>query len=155
MHMENNITFINVGSCSVFFMQLSGSEARNQKKIKTYINVLKEYIKHCYKRDVYSEAFIYEVNEITCLVCANAKLTMGEVASLIKKGEDTPFDERMNNETVVPVPDSKTIENGERHNIVLHKDDIGSVGEMGNESMPFPFNWNMAKIIEGSSLSPS
>ena len=149
---NNNITFINVGSYAIYFMPVTISEARDQKGIKLLIDVLKKYIKESCEREEYSEIFIYGMNEVTCLVCANAKLTMGEVASLIKKGEDTPFDERMNNETVVPVPDSKTIENGEPHNIVLHKDDIGSIGEMGNESMPFPFNWNMAKIIQGSSL---
>ena len=152
---NNNITFINVGSYAIYFMPVTSSEARNQKKIKTYINVLKEYIWDSHKRHEYSEIFIYGMKEVTCLVCANAKLTMGEVASLIKKGEDTPFDEWMNNETVVPVPDSNIVENGGHYNIVLHKDDIGSIGEMGNESMPFPFNWNMAKIIQGSSLSPS
>lgn len=153
--MENNITFINVGSYAIYFFELKDSEKRDQKRINILIEILKKYILDSYNGKIEtSDAFILEINKVACLVCANAKLTKGEVASLIKKGEDTQFDERMNNETVVPVPDSKTIENGEPHNIVLHKDDIGSVGEMGNESMPFPFNWNMAKIIQGSSLSP-
>lgn len=153
---NNNITFINVGSYAIYFMPVTISEARDQKGIKLLIDVLKKYIKESCEREEYSEIFIYGMNEVTCLVCANAKLTMGEVASLIKKGEDTPFDTFMNNETPVlsPIKDEPTSKQVQPL-IVIHKDDIGDIGEMGNESMPFPFNWNMAKIIQGSSLSPS
>ena len=131
-------------------MELSASEKMNNEKIREHIKFLKEYITDSLGRSEFSEVFVYEINEVACLVCANAKLMMYQVASLIKRGEDTPFDTQMNNEAAVPVPDSKTIENGEYHNIVIHKDDIGSIGEMGNESMPHPFNWITAKTIPGS-----
>lgn len=151
--MENKISFINVASYAIFFMPLPGSETRDQKKIKTYISVLKEYMKYSCRREEYSEVFIYEVNEIACLVCANAKLTMGEVASLIKKGEDTPFDTFMNNETPVlslinDEPTSKQVQ----PLVVIHKDDIGTIGEMGNESMPIGFDFSSYIVIAGSAM---
>ncbi len=153
--MQNKITYINVGSHAIYFLELEAPHKKNQKNTDRLIQRLKKYIiKSNGGRPDLSDSFILEINSVACLVCANAKLSMATIANMIKNGEDTPFDTQMNNESTpfLTLP-TNTEEKIEKSLIVLHQDDIGFVGEMGNESMPFPFNWSTAKVIPGSSLN--
>ncbi len=156
--MENQkrkIYFLNSGDCAIYFLELLPEEMKNKKNIPK----LSDYLKKTILEDIgidtpLPQPFAYEKDGIAYIVCANKIMDMSQIASLLRKGEDAPFDEQMNNETILfkAEPKPNEINKSSQPNIVIHRNDIGTIGEMGNESMPSGFPWHNSKILPGSAM---